>query len=80
MSQRHELGYNMHITQDEKQILVQALAELKQEHRELDIAIQDMADRVHANQLEISRLKKQKLKLKDAIARMESKLIPDLHA
>jgi hypothetical protein len=70
----------MHITQDEKQILIQALAELKQEHRELDIAIQDMAQRVHANQLEITRLKKQKLKLKDSIARVESKLIPDLHA
>jgi len=70
----------MQLNKGEKQILVQSLAELKQEHRELDIAIQDMAEKVHGNQLEIGRLKKQKLKLKDAIARLESKLIPDLHA
>lgn len=70
----------MQISSSEKQLLMQALAELKQEHRELDIAIQEMAEKVQANQLEIGRLKKQKLKLKDAIARMQSKLIPDLHA
>lgn len=70
----------MQISSSEKQLLIQGLAELKQEHRELDIAIQEMAEKVHANQLDIGRLKKQKLKLKDAISRMESKLIPDLHA
>ena len=70
----------MQISSSEKQLLIQAVAELKQEHRELDIAIEQMAEKVHSNQLEISRLKKHKLKLKDAIARIESKLIPDLHA
>jgi len=70
----------MQISNSEKQLLMQAIAELKQEHRELDIAIEEMAEKVQANQLDIGRLKKQKLKLKDAIARMESKLIPDLHA
>jgi len=67
----------MNINKDEKQMLLQELAELKQEHRELDIAIDDMAQKVEANQLDIKRLKKQKLRLKDAI---ESNLIPDLHA
>ncbi len=70
----------MNINKDEKQMLLQELAELKQEHRELDIAIDDMAQKVEANQLDIKRLKKQKLRLKDAIARLESNLIPDLHA
>ncbi len=70
----------MQLNSGEKQLLIQSLAELKQDHRELDIAIQEMAERVHSNQLEIGRLKKQKLKLKDSIARLESKLIPDLHA
>ena len=70
----------MQISSSEKQLLIKAVAELKQEHRELDIAIEQMAEKVHSNQLEISRLKKHKLKLKDAIARIESKLIPDLHA
>lgn len=70
----------MQLDKAEKQALITALAELKQQHRDLDLAITDMADRVQANQLEIGRLKKQKLRLKDAIARLESRLIPDLHA
>jgi hypothetical protein len=67
----------MQITKLEKQRMLQAVAELKQEHRSLDLAIEEMADRVHENQLEIGRLKRHKLKLKDAIARLESDLIPD---
>ena len=70
----------MQITQSDKQRLLQAVAELKQEHRGLDIAIQEMAEQVHNNQFEIGRLKRQKLKLKDSIARLESQLIPNLHA
>ena len=66
--------------QNEKEMLIQELAELKQEHRELDLAIQQISEQVDDNQFEISRLKKQKLKLKDGIARLESSLIPDLHA
>ena len=70
----------MNINQDETQLLLQDLAELKQDHRELDIAIEQLAAQLNTNQLEVSRLKKQKLKLKDAIARLESSLIPDLIA
>ena len=70
----------MSIGQDKKQRLLQELAELKQEHRELDLAISDLQARLDTNQFEVSRLKKQKLRLKDAIARLESNLIPDLHA
>jgi len=66
--------------QDEKQMLIQELAELKQEHRDLDISIKMLAEKIDANMFEIGRLKKQKLKLKDAITRLESNLIPDLHA
>ena len=70
----------MNISNIEKQQLIQELAELKQVHRDLDIAIEEMVEKVEANQLDISRLKKKKLKLKDSIIRLESKLIPDLHA
>ncbi len=70
----------MTIKHDEKQMLLQELAELKQEHRELDLSIQNLTEEVNANQIEVGRLKKQKLKLKDAISRLESNLIPDLHA
>ena len=70
----------MQFTQHEKQMLLQELAILKQEHRELDISIEEFAKQLNNNQLEIGRLKKQKLKLKDSITRLESNLIPDLHA
>ncbi len=70
----------MAITQNEKQMLIQELSELKQEHRDLDQAILDLGIKLDNNQFEISRLKKQKLQLKDAISRLESNLIPDLHA
>ena len=70
----------MQITKAEKQRMLQTLAELKQEHLELDLAIESTAAKVSDNQFEIKRLKKHKLQLKDAISRLESKLIPDLHA
>ena len=70
----------MNISKHEKQLLIQELAELKQEHRDLDIRINEMVKTIESNQLDIKRFKKQKLKLKDAITRLESNLIPDLHA
>ena len=58
----------------------QLLAELREEHRDLDLAIKRMAEDPWQDQLQVRRLKKRKLKLKDWIARLESKLIPDLDA
>lgn len=70
----------MQLSKQKAQQLTQQVALLKQEHRELDLAIEDMALRVQSNEIDIKRLKKQKLKLKDDIAKLESELIPDLHA
>lgn len=56
------------------------LAELRIEHRDLDDAIRRLAEDAAADQLRLTRLKKRKLLLKDSIARLESKLIPDLDA
>ncbi len=58
----------------------QLLAELREEHGDLDLAINRMAMDPWQDQLRLRRLKKRKLKLKDWIARLESKLIPDLDA
>jgi hypothetical protein len=58
----------------------QLLAELREEHRDLDLAINRMAMDPWQDQLRLRRLKKRKLKLKDWIAQLESKLIPDLDA
>ncbi len=53
---------------------------LRQEHRDLDSAIDALEDRTTSDQLTITRLKKQKLALKDKIARIEDKLTPDIIA
>jgi len=58
----------------------QRLLELRIEHRDLDDAIARLAEDVAADQLRLRRLKKRKLQLKDAIIKLESKLIPDLDA
>ena len=58
----------------------QLLGELREEHRDLDQAIQRMSVDPWQDQLRMRRMKKRKLKLKDWILRLESKLIPDLDA
>jgi hypothetical protein len=58
----------------------QLLLELREEHRDLDLAIDRMALDPLQDQLRMRRLKKRKLKLKDWIIRLESRLIPDMDA
>jgi hypothetical protein len=54
------------------------LAELVQEHRDLDAAIEALAP-VH-DQLQLTRLKKRKLQLKDQIQKINDQLLPDIIA
>lgn len=68
----------MHIEDSAR--ITQRLVELQLEHRDLDAAITRLAESQGGNQLQLTRLKKRKLQLKDAIARLESRLIPDLDA
>lgn len=56
------------------------LRQLRVAHRDLDAAIAALAGDPAVDQLRIQRLKRQKLRLKDMIARAESALIPDLNA
>ncbi len=56
------------------------LEQLRLEHRDLDIAIGRLAEDLRTNELQLKRLKKRKLQLKDYIAKLESLLIPDLDA
>lgn len=56
------------------------LAELRVEHRDLDDVIARLLEGPYVDQLQIRRMKKRKLMLKDVIARLESALIPDLDA
>ena len=56
------------------------LAALKTEHRDLDDVIARLAERAPFDQLQLQRLKKRKLLLKDQISKIESELLPDIIA
>ena len=56
------------------------LAVLQTEHRDLDAAISALTGSGSTDQLQIARLKKRKLRLRDQIAVMENELIPDIIA
>ena len=68
------------MSEEREQRLRAALARLKQEHRDLDTAIAGLEQTVRADALQIKRLKKKKLQLKDQIARAEDELFPDIIA
>lgn len=56
------------------------LEQLKIEHRDLDDAIHALGAQPVVDQIQIARLKKKKLVLKDHIRRLEDQLIPDIIA
>jgi hypothetical protein len=56
------------------------LTTLKSEHRDLDDVIARLSEHAPFDQLQLQRLKKRKLLLKDQISRIESDLVPDLIA
>ena len=53
---------------------------LRQEHRDLDVAIMALAESGVPDQLQMARLKKRKLRLRDEIAILDDTLIPDIIA
>ena len=56
------------------------LEELRLEHRDVDSAIQSLQQTAPFDQLQIQRMKKRKLALKDQIIKLESQLLPDIIA
>jgi hypothetical protein len=56
------------------------LRQLRIEHRDLDEVISRLSMDIHIDELQLKRLKKRKLALKDLILKLESQLIPDLNA
>lgn len=56
------------------------LLELQTQHRALDGRIQEIYEFPYQNQVLLQRLKKEKLRLKDAIERLKNEMIPDLNA
>ena len=59
---------------------IEKLRALRIEHRDLDEVISRLSLDINVDEIQVMRLKKRKLVLKDQIERLESELIPDLNA
>ena len=64
----------------DKENLTARLQELRLEHRDLDAAIDALQATVRYDQLQLQRLKKKKLRLRDEISRIQDQLYPDIIA
>lgn len=68
------------MTQQEERALRAELARLQQEHRDLDAAITALQDSPGSDLIQVQRLKKRKLYLRDRITFIEDQLTPDIIA
>ena len=68
------------MTEEEERELRAQLARLQQEHRDLDAVIETLARDTRHEELQLRRLKKRKLQLKDHITLLKMQLIPDIPA
>jgi hypothetical protein len=64
----------------ENRDIIQRLALIRSEHGDLDAAISALIDKGAPDQLQLARLKKRKLRLKDEIMMLENQLVPDIIA
>jgi len=68
------------VTDNPEQSIQKRIYELQIEHRDLDVVVNRLSAERNTDQLMVRRLKLRKLRLKDQISRLKSKLIPDLDA
>ena len=68
------------MTDEEERELRAQLARLQQEHRDLDAAIAALQESPGADILQVQRLKKRKLQLRDRVNAIEDQLTPDIIA
>jgi hypothetical protein len=71
---------NARIRMEDQDEINARLTVLQSEHRDLDTVIARLSSQAPTDQLQLQRLKKRKLKLKDEIAWLESRLLPDIIA
>ena len=71
---------NQQLTDEERMQLEARILALEVEHHDLDDVIARLVTDPRQDELQLRRLKKRKLMLKDQIMRLESELIPDLNA
>jgi len=65
---------------DELEEIKLRISELQVEHRDLDAVIARLSEDSYPDQLQMRRLKKRKLQLKDMITKLEEQLVPDISA
>jgi len=68
------------LSPEERAALVAQVERLREEHRDLDTAIEALRDAGQVDQLQLQRLKKRKLLLRDRLSRLEDQLTPDIIA
>ena len=66
-------------TMDQEEIK-RRIIELQIEHRDLDVAIERLAEQLSIDDLALRRMKKRKLQIKDALTQLEIRLVPDIPA
>lgn len=67
-------------TMTDEVVLLKQLDELKEQHRQLDHEINQLAASGYRDEITIARLKKRKLQLRDMISTLETDLYPDMPA
>lgn len=68
------------MAQQDSEALRMELAQLRQEHRDLDVAVEALSATTNHDALQLQRLKKKKLMIKDRISALEDQLFPDIIA
>lgn len=68
------------LTDEEEREIRAELAALRQEHRDLDAEILAFSDSLEPDTIQIQRMKKRKLAIKDRIALLDDRLLPDIIA
>jgi len=73
-------GSDIICAMDEIEGITNKLAELRTEHRDLDHVIDRLTEDGGFNQIQVQRLKKRKLSIKDQITSLENQILPDIIA
>jgi hypothetical protein len=74
------MAQNNELSDEERQAIRDQIERLRQEHRDLDSAIEALTSVGPADRLQLQRLKKRKLALRDRMTRLEDELTPDIIA
>ena len=70
----------MELTDEERELLLRQIERLREEHRDLDVAIEALTRTGPGDRLQLQRLKKRKLQLRDRVTRLEDDVTPDIIA